>query len=85
MFVAEAAGLDAIAATNTLRVPQPIAHGIAGDQSYLVLEYLELGSRGDAHLLGEQLAACIAARLIRLALPQDNFIGTTPQPNAWTR
>jgi protein-ribulosamine 3-kinase len=57
MFVAEAAGLEAIAATNTIRVPLPIAHGSAGKQSYLVLEYLDLSSRGDARLLGEQLAA----------------------------
>ena len=57
MFVAEMAGLGAIAATNAIRVPQPIAHGIAGGQSYLVLEYLELGPRGNAKLLGEQLAA----------------------------
>jgi fructosamine-3-kinase len=57
MFEAEAAGLDAITATNTVRVPQPIAHGIADQQSYLILEYLELHSRGDARLLGEQLAA----------------------------
>jgi fructosamine-3-kinase len=56
VFVAEVAGLRAINATNTLRVPQPIAHGIEGKQSYLVLEYLELAPRGDAALLGEQLA-----------------------------
>ena len=56
-FVAEAEGLNAIAATNTIRVPQPVTHGIAGMQSYLVLEYLELNSHGDANLLGEQLAA----------------------------
>ncbi len=132
MFVAEAAGLDTIAATNTLRIPQPIAHGTAGGQSYLVLEYLELGSRGDAHSLGKQLAAlhrftsdrahanspsaeevnsghshpeCSGVNstpgLLGSGLPtfsatpchgrkgkgfgfvQDNFIGTTAQPNAW--
>ncbi len=99
MFVAEAAGLEAIAATNTLRVPRPIAHGIAGRQSYLVLEYLELGLRGDATQLGEQLAV-LHRNTSTPSLPlqeggrgdasscfgfaQDNFIGTTPQPNAWT-
>ncbi|MEO8331851.1 MAG: fructosamine kinase family protein, partial [Gallionella sp.] len=131
MFVAEAQGLDAIASTNTIRVPRPLAHGSACGQSYLVLEHLELNSRGNAKLLGEQLAAlhrCTSpflppvrgkARmgveaednkvstptLLRQAqdrpsLPlagggsggtsscfgfaQDNFIGTTPQPNTWT-
>lgn len=83
MFVAEAAGLDAIAATNTLRIPQPITHGIAGEQSYLVLEYLELSSRGDAKLLGEQLAALHRCSAKQFGFQQDNFIGTTPQPNGW--
>jgi protein-ribulosamine 3-kinase len=105
MFVAEAAGLEVIAATNTIRVPRAITHGNAGDQSYLVLEHLELGSRGDAKRLGNQLAALHRftsdrADVNSLATVEvnsshgrnatgfgfsaDNFIGTTPQPNAWT-
>lgn len=84
MFVAEAAGLDTIAATNTIRVPRTIAHGSAGRQSYLVLEHLELSSRGDAKLLGEQLAALHRCKGKCFGFSQDNFIGTTPQPNVWT-
>jgi len=83
MFIAEAAGLDAISATNTLRVPRPIAHGVAGKQSYLVLEYLELSSRGDAKMLGEKLAALHRCYGDNFGFSQDNFIGTTPQPNGW--
>lgn len=83
MFVAEAAGLDAIAATNTIHVPLSIAHGIANKQSYLVLEHLELSSHGDAKLLGEQLAALHRCTSPRFGFAQDNFIGTTPQPNTW--
>src|SRR5512146_884187 len=83
MFMAEAAGLDSIAATNTLRVPQPVAHGIAGGQSYLVLEHLELSPRGDAELLGRQLAALHRCRGEGFGGTQDNFIGTTLQPNGW--
>lgn len=111
MFAAEAQGLNAIAATNALRVPQPVAHGSADAHSFLVLEHLELGSRGDARLLGEQLAAlhrCTSDKAIpspnkslaatsplpcrerervetssRFGFSQDNFIGTTPQPNGW--
>ncbi|HSM98723.1 MAG TPA: fructosamine kinase family protein [Gallionella sp.] len=84
MFAAEAEGLCAIAATSTIRVPRPIAHGSAGGQSYLVLEHLELSSRGDANLLGGQLAAlhrCTTSP--RFGFTHDNFIGTTPQPNCW--
>jgi protein-ribulosamine 3-kinase len=83
MFVAEAQGLEAIAATNTIRVPRAIAHGSAGRQSYLVLEHLELSSRGDAKMLGVQLAALHRCEGSRFGFELDNFIGTTPQPNGW--
>jgi protein-ribulosamine 3-kinase len=83
MFVAEAAGLEAIAITNTIRVPRPVAHGSAGGQSYLVLEHMDLNSRGDAKLLGVQLAALHRCTGEKFGFAQDNFIGTTPQPNAW--
>ncbi len=84
MFIAEAAGLDAIAATDTLRVPRPIAHGVADNQSYLVMEYLQLGSHGDARQLGTQLAALHRCTAQRFGFHQDNFIGTTAQPNKWS-
>lgn len=83
MFLAEAEGLGAIAAANTIRVPQPIAHGTIGGQSYLLLEYLELDSRGNARLLGEQLAALHRCTAASFGFSQDNFIGTTAQPNGW--
>lgn len=84
MFAAEATGLATIAATGTLCVPRHIAHGIAGNQSYLVLEHLELSSRGDAKLLGAQLAALHRCSAKQFGFEQDNFIGTTAQPNTWT-
>ncbi len=84
MFAAEAAALDAIAVTGTLRVPQPVTHGIANGHSYLVLEYLALNSRGDARSLGERLAALHRCSNGRFGFARDNFIGTTRQPNNWT-
>ncbi|HEU0282433.1 MAG TPA: fructosamine kinase family protein [Gallionella sp.] len=83
MFAAEAAGLNEIAATNTIRVPQPVVHGTANTHSFLVLEYLDLSNRGNAALLGEQLAALHRCTQLRFGFAQDNFIGTTPQPNGW--
>ena len=83
MFIAEVSGLNAIAATNTIGVPRPIAHGSAGRQSYLVMEYLELSLHGDTKLLGEQLAALHRCEGNSFGFAQDNFIGTTPQPNGW--
>jgi fructosamine-3-kinase len=84
MFIAEVAGLNSIAATNTIRVPRPIAHGVAGKQSYLVLEHLEMSPRGDAKLLGEQLAALHRCTGKSIGFSTDNFIGVTPQPNGWS-
>ena len=83
MFIAEKVGLDAIAATKTLRVPKPIAHGVASGQSYLVLEHLKLGAHGDARKLGEQLAELHRCRGDAFGFTQDNFIGTSAQPNIW--
>lgn len=84
MFIAEAAGLQAIAATQTLRVPQVIAHGAAEASSFLVLEHLQLGGRGEAWRLGEQLAAMHRHGADRFGFAQDNYLGSTPQPNGWT-
>jgi len=83
MFIAEAAGLAAIADTDTLRVPRVITHGVAEGQCFLVLEHLQLSARGDARLLGERLAALHRCPAGRYGFDQDNFIGTTAQPNAW--
>ena len=83
MFIAEEEGLNSIAATCTIRVPHPMAQGSAGEQTYLVLEHLELSSRGDAMLLGRQLAALHRCTSPHFGFFQDNFIGTTQQPNGW--
>jgi len=84
MLAAEASGLDTLAATRTLHVPHPVAYGIAAEHSFLVVEHLDLNSHGDARMLGEQLAALHRHTASRFGFAQDNFIGTTPQPNAWT-
>ncbi len=84
MFAAEAAGLNAIAATQTICVPQPIIHGIAGAQSFLVLEYLDLGGRSNGALLGKQLAALHRTQATQFGWQQNNTIGDTPQQNAWS-
>lgn len=81
MFSAEAAALDAIAATKTICAPRPIVHGCACEQCYLALEHLELTLHGDAKRLGEQLAALHRCQASQFGFAQDNFIGTTPQAN----
>lgn len=84
MFEAEAAGLAELAAAGALRVPRPVAQGCDGDQSFLVLEYLDLATHGDARRLGEALAAMHRHTAPRFGFSHDDFIGTTPQPNPWT-
>lgn len=86
MFEAEAAGLVELAAAEALRVPQPLTHGLAAGQSFLVIEWLDLG-RGGA-MAWERLGTLLA-RLHRNTSPafgwhRDNTIGSTPQRNSLT-
>ncbi len=84
MFEAEAAGLKAMADTHTIRVPEPICHGIAGNFAFLVLEYLELVGGGGARsleALGERLAALHRIHQPYFGWHRDNTIGSTPQIN----
>ncbi len=46
MFEAEALGLKQMLATNTIRVPQPMCWGTAGESAYIVMEWLEFGGNG---------------------------------------
>ncbi|AFL75640.1 fructosamine kinase family protein [Thiocystis violascens] len=81
MFEAEAEGLDALAATGAMRVPAPVCAGLAGDQSYLAMETLDLGGRLDGALAGRQLAQLHRATAQTFGWHRDNTIGATPQPN----
>jgi fructosamine-3-kinase len=81
MFEAEADGLRAIAATHTIRVPEPIATGSDVQSAFLVLEWLDLSGAGDDADLGEQLAAMHGHFGQSHGWQRDNFIGSTPQSN----
>jgi fructosamine-3-kinase len=88
MFDAEAAALRALAATRSVRVPQPLCSGAVAGQAFLVLEYLDLRGSGDAAQLGVQLAQLHRAppaepSRARFGWAHDNWIGSTPQPNGW--
>ena len=58
MFESEFEGLQELAGTQTLRVPQPLVCGQTNEYSFLVLDYLEFGRSDKAsdRLLGRQLA-----------------------------
>src|SRR5690554_5678195 len=86
MFTAEAEGLQEMAASSTVRVPEVICYGTADGVSYLVLEYISLGSlRGAAKgRLGEQLAQLHQHVQPYFGWHRDNTIGSTPQINEQT-
>lgn len=83
MFEAEAAGLAEMAATKSIRVPEPLCTGLDGGQAFIAMEYIPLGGRrGDASVAGRQLADMHRATRPRFGWDRDNTIGSTPQPNA---
>lgn len=84
MFEAEAAGLQQILASQTVRAPRPLCHGVADDQAFLVMEYLDLRAHGDAAALGQQLALMHRPQQAYFGGPRDNTLGSTPQPNTQT-
>ena len=81
MFAAEAASLAAM--EQAIRVPRTLGHGVSGGHSYLLLEYLKLHADDSGARLGERLAAMHRMTAPRFGFEHDNFIGTTPQQNAW--
>jgi fructosamine-3-kinase len=84
MFEAEAAGLRALSCAG-LRTPRSLCTGTAGQQSFIVLEYLELGRprAGSWRQAGEHLAALHGHGADAFGWEQDNTIGATPQQNTW--
>lgn len=86
MFAAEALGLQQIHATKTITVPQPICWGTAGNSSFIVLQWLDLGSGSNSSwtAMGRQLAAMHRAGSSQdFGWSRNNTIGSTPQINTW--
>ncbi len=81
-LAAEAEGLEALRAAG-MPAPEPRAHGIAGGRAYLLMEYLDLGAPADFPAMGRMLAAAHRSPGPRFGWHRDNYIGTTPQRNAW--
>jgi fructosamine-3-kinase len=81
MFEAEAEALREMAASETVRVPEPVCYGEYGGQCYLVMEHLELGGSADMVELGRKLAGMHSVTADRFGWHIDNTIGSTPQPN----
>ncbi|KAH7653662.1 Protein-ribulosamine 3-kinase protein [Dioscorea alata] len=88
MFEGEAMGLNAMYATNSIRVPKPYKVGaLPTGGSFIIMEYIEFGmSRGDQSVLGRKLGEMHKAGKSErgFGFDVDNTIGSTPQMNTWS-
>ncbi|RMD72299.1 MAG: fructosamine kinase family protein [Cyanobacteria bacterium J149] len=86
MFIAEALGLEEIAETKTIRVPQVICYGTVEQYSYLVMEWLDFGTGNKIawQKMGQQLAKMHrVGKASAFGWHRNNTIGSTPQINDW--
>ncbi|MDY7108210.1 MAG: fructosamine kinase family protein [Planctomycetota bacterium] len=88
IFREEAAGLTALAETNTVLVPRPLSVGAHGDTAILLMTALAPapGTATDRawRSLGEELAALHAVDVgRRYGFHADNHLGSTFQPNTF--
>jgi len=86
LFEAEADGLAALEAANAIAVPKVVARGADDERAWLVLEWLDLAplDARAASALGSALARQHRVGQPRFGWGRDNFIGATPQRNAWS-
>ena len=95
MFIGEGAGLNAMFETNTLAIPRVYYAGATPEgsregNSFIVMDHLNFGGRGDQAEFGRQLALMHAAtpaveeaRAGKFGFTVDNTCGDTPQLNGW--
>ncbi len=92
MFRGEAASLQALFRTGTVRVPEVFATGKlkSVDGSYILMEKLQMQSVYGMSQLGNAMAKLHLARPVHaeaqagmFGFEVDNTIGSTPQPNGW--
>jgi fructosamine-3-kinase len=83
VFAAEFDGLQALADTQTIRVPKPLVYGEAEGQAWFAMELLQLGGaqRDSQEQLGRQLAALHRVEQPHFGWHRDNTIGSTQQRN----
>ncbi len=81
MFEAEKAGLEEIAGSQSIRVPEVFGCGIGAGHSFIVMEFLELGRVADEPLFARQLASMHRYTSNQFGFRINNTIGSTPQIN----
>ena len=84
MFEAELAGLKEMQNSQTIRVPRPVCCGLAGTNSYIAMEWLELGGGSAWAAMGQKLATMHRTSSdLGFGWHHANTIGETHQPNDW--
>ena len=82
-FEAEADGLGRLREAGTIRVPEVIAMGEDHDDSYLLMTWVDGGTKTDAfwEAFGRSLAALHRRSDKNFGLERDNYIGSLKQAN----
>jgi fructosamine-3-kinase len=81
-FSLETEGLNKIRETETVSVPEVLAHSDEKEAAFLVLEWIEGSKSAETEaMLGSQLAALHEKMGIRHGFSEDTYIGILPQPN----
>lgn len=86
-FQSEWDGLTALAATESILIPNPIAVGTSAARSWLITEWVETRPASEKFFddFGRQLAELHRVTAGRhIGWPRDNFLGTASQPNTAT-
>lgn len=83
MFLREADGLRALRVPGGPRLPEPLLAGT----DFLLMEDLAPAAPQPAYweTFGRQLACLHNHTSERFGFDQDNYLGSTPQPNPWTK
>jgi fructosamine-3-kinase len=83
MFESEAKGLRLLRKSNTLFIPEILHSGMAGEYSFLLMEFLESGRPGNNfwETFGIQVARMHRNTNTEFGLDHDNYIGSLKQSN----
>ncbi|WP_299431906.1 fructosamine kinase family protein [uncultured Aquimarina sp.] len=84
MFEAEALGLEELRKVNAFAIPEVLHYGKYGDDTFLLLEYIEKGKQTEDFwkVFGEQLAVLHRQSASYFGLENDNYIGSLQQSNS---
>lgn len=84
LFLSEVEGLRRIRKTNTIAVPGVVSHGRAGDEIFLILNWIEKQQHNSGlYQMGKQLAQMHKHGAEQFGLDHDNYMGALPQKNRW--